>query len=359
MTDFNSQLEKKFGLFKSLLENKRELLVIIHNNPDPDALASAFALSYLAEMLSDIDSSIGYGGNIGRIENQKMVSLLKIKLKQIGRIKLSKYDLIAFVDTQPAAGNNSYTVERGCDIVIDHHPKMRGLQADLIIVNPNIGATASILVAWLKYSKIAISSDVATALSYAISSETGNMHREASPFDIESYLYIYSKSNMQNLARIMNPALPHVYYLFVMRALKHAILYRNLMVSHIGEVFSPEFVAEMADFFVRHRNISWCLCTGVYRKNLYLSLRSTKKKARANIIIKNLVENKQNVGGHEQAAGGFIEIKSLKKADLQKLYLKLTQITALKTGNTSETEKLDFKPLIEKEYYTDSEKDAL
>lgn len=349
MVDFDDHLEKYFDVFKELLKDKKEFLIIIHNNPDPDALASAFALSFLAENIIDIKTSIAYGGNLGRIENKTMVSKLHIRLKRINRIKFSKYDLIALVDTQPKAGNNSFPDTLGSNIVIDHHPKREDTKADLVIINPDIGATASILVSWLKYSGINMPSDVATALSYAISSETQNMYREATVFDIESYLFVYQKCSIRKLASIINPGLPHNYYQLFANALKNALLYRNLIISHIGEVASPEFVAEMADFLIRHRHVSWCLCTGLYDDLLYLSLRSKRRNAKANKIIKALVENKDNVGGHNQTAGGFIKLYGDDKKTIQNIYDKINNTVALKIVNKNPKGIIEYKPLMDNE----------
>ena len=197
------------------------MLLVVHNNPDPDALGSAFALCYLAEQISGIKTSIAYGGSIGRIENKTMVSKLHIPLKQINRIKFSKYGCITLIDTQPSSGNNSFPNNLTCNVVIDHHPKRKNIKADLVVIYPEIGATASILVSWFTYAGINVPADVATALSYAIISETQHMYREATAFDIEAYLYIYPKSSLRKLANIINPPLPHDYYLFFILSLIH------------------------------------------------------------------------------------------------------------------------------------------
>ena len=54
------------------------LLILIHDFPDPDALASAFALQHLAHSAFDIPSRIAYGGELGRTENRMMVRMLRI-----------------------------------------------------------------------------------------------------------------------------------------------------------------------------------------------------------------------------------------------------------------------------------------
>jgi nanoRNase/pAp phosphatase (c-di-AMP/oligoRNAs hydrolase) len=59
----------EYKVLLELIKNKKEILIIVHNNPDPDAIASANALSFLAENLSNVKASIAYGGSIGRTEN--------------------------------------------------------------------------------------------------------------------------------------------------------------------------------------------------------------------------------------------------------------------------------------------------
>ena len=101
--------------FEKKLSQCRQLLIIVHNNPDPDAIASAEALRFLVENRSGVKVSIAYGGYIGRAENREMVRQLGIRLKQFNRIRLGNYDCIALVDTQPGAGNNSLPATVKCD----------------------------------------------------------------------------------------------------------------------------------------------------------------------------------------------------------------------------------------------------
>ena len=66
------------------------LLILTHDFPDPDALASAFALQYLAQTAFDIQARIAYGGELGRTENRMMVRLLRIPLQRMRKTWLKK-----------------------------------------------------------------------------------------------------------------------------------------------------------------------------------------------------------------------------------------------------------------------------
>ncbi|MBN1698159.1 MAG: DHH family phosphoesterase [Spirochaetales bacterium] len=338
---------KEFERFNRLLTDKKELLIVIHNNPDPDAIASAFALSYLTQKISAVKPSIAYGGTIGRIENKVMVSRLHIQLKQIKRIKYDKYDLIALIDTQPGAGNNDFPLTKKCHIVLDHHPRRKDTKADLIIIIPALGATATILVSWFRLLNQPMPADIATAITYALSSETQNLSREVNPADLNAYLYVYPKSSLKKLSVITTPSLPNYYFNIFARSLKNTCVYRNLAFSNLGEIPSAEFVAEIADFIIRHRNISWCLCTGYHKNLLYLSLRTTRHNAQAGKIIKKIVGDVNNVGGHDMTAGGFIILKDTQKSSVEALVQKLSVSLAVKLGYAEE--KIKWKPLVEEE----------
>jgi len=102
-----SVAETQLNQLDRVLANQKELLIVLHNNPDPDALAGGLALSYLVKERYNIRSTIAYDGMIGRAENQALVREIKIPLKKIRYIRFAAYERIALLDTQPGVGNNS------------------------------------------------------------------------------------------------------------------------------------------------------------------------------------------------------------------------------------------------------------
>jgi nanoRNase/pAp phosphatase (c-di-AMP/oligoRNAs hydrolase) len=343
MNDKDDRNLKMLDAFDRILGDKEHLLVVVHNSPDPDAIASAVALGYLAEKRRNIEVSIAFGGTVGRAENQEMVRKLKIQMKQINRINFDKYDCIALVDTQPGAANNSFPKDRQAHIVIDHHPRRPHLKAGIELIEPEIGATSTLLIEWLKTAELDIPTDLATALAYAILSETQNLGREATRQDIESYLYVYIKSNIRTLAEITLPRLPRSYYLVLAKTLANAHVYRNLIYAHMGDVPSSEIVAEMADFLLRHERIGWSLCSGRLKDQLIISIRSTNTDARADELVKTIVPDPNTVGGHEMIAGGYIALSDRTNQELMELQVQLSREFAKRLGY----ERAHWRPLLE------------
>lgn len=327
-----NEVEETLAIVDKILKNKNHLLIIVHNSPDPDAIASAVALGYLAEERQNIEVSIAFGGTIGRVENREMIRKLKIHMKQINRINFDKYDCIALVDTQPGAANNSFPQKKKAHIVIDHHPRRPTFKVELECIEPKIGATATLLIEWLRASKIDIPSDLATALAYAILSETHNLGRVATRRDIEAYLSVYINSNIRTLAEITLPKLPRSYYILLAKTLDRAYVYRNMICAHIGTIQSPEIVAEMADFLLRLERVSWSLCSGQFKDQLILSVRTTNPDAHADELIKSLATDPNTVGGHEMIAGGYIPLQEGTNQELMELQVRLSREFAQRLG---------------------------
>ncbi len=325
-------IKKHLQQIEKVLFGKKRLLCVLHNYPDPDAMASAMALSYLAREKFGIKSVIGYDGLIGRAENTAMVRELKIRLKHLNRLKLERYDCIAMLDTQPGAGNNSFPPERLCHLVFDHHPLRRGANVIYSIIDNEIGALSTLFVELLTAAKLPIPMNLATALSYAIRTETQDLGRETSQRDIDSYLFIYPKANVRKLAKIARPKLPRSYFSTLAKTLFRTISYRQIICAHLGEIDAPEIVGEMADLLLRHKRISWSLCTGRFKGELHLSLRSSNPKAQAGAVIQRIVKDKKNSGGHGMFAGGKISLKDLNNEEIASLEMSLSDRLARVLG---------------------------
>jgi len=326
-----------------VLEGQQSLLIVLHNHPDPDALASGFALRYLAEKRYKIETHIAYGGLISRAENLAMVKELRIPLKKISRIDFACYTRIALLDTQPGQGNNSLPSEVPCHILIDHHPENLDYKIPFVMIEPDIGTTATLLIRLLRASDLPITTDLATALTYAIRSETQELGREAHDNDFDAYFLVYPKASMRKLSRISLPKLPHTYFAMLAKTLDRSTAFRHLICTHLGDVPNPETVAEMADMLLRHQRISWVLCTGRFQKALILSMRSSNPDAKAGKVIRQLVPERHNAGGHDLFAGGKISLNGLSDTDIAILELRLSKQFAELMGFPY----ADWKPLFD------------
>ncbi len=284
------------------------LLILTHNYPDPDGLAAAYALGYLAQQHFGITSKIAYGGLIGRSENRAMVKLLKIPLRKFRQDLLKKHRSVAVVDTQPKFKNNSFPDSRKATIIIDQHVFTEKPSAELAIIDTECGATCVIVAQALLMKEGRIPARVATALVYGILSDTLDLYRARRADVIQTYLSILPHCDLRLLAQIQNPAQSKSFFITLHRALNRAILHRRLLVSHLGSVENPDLVSQMADFLLTFEGAQWSFCTGRFKGSIYASLRTSLSNVQAAEVLRSIFDNPQQAGGHESIAGGSCKI---------------------------------------------------
>ena len=285
-----------------------KLLILTHNHPDPDAIASAWALAYLAEHLCGIRTKIVYGGVIARMENRTLVRILRVPIRPFKAKDLANDMPVAMVDTQPPFQNNCFPARRHATLVIDHHPRHAKTVADFTCIDEEAGATATLFAEALLAAGLEVPTRLATALVYGIGSETQNLGREAGQRDIAAYRTFFSKVNMRTLAKIQNPPRPHSFFYTLAKAIHQAFVFRQVIGVHLGLTTSQDVVAHMADFLLTHEKISWSIVTGRYKERLYISLRTRNRRAKAGRLLWRLLGSGTSAGGHAMIAGGSIPV---------------------------------------------------
>ena len=301
------------------LQGKGKTIIVIHDNPDPDCLASAMALRHLLAMKLSRDAVITFTGMIGRSENLAMAKELEITLIPLEMVDLDEVSAICMLDTQPGTGNNSLPPDCRVDIVIDHHP-MREATARCrwVDIRDDYGVTATILYEYLTAQNITIGTKLATALFYAIKSETQDLGREANRPDREAYLRLFTVANKRILYEITHPVLPLEHFLTIHSGIENTMMYGKLLVVNLMAICFPEVVAEVADFLIRLEGIETVLSMGHYNDEVILSLRTTSNLLNAGEIIRRLVAGRGTAGGHGMMAGGKLDhvpFAALKEAE--------------------------------------------
>ena len=175
-------------------------------------------------------------------------------------------------------------------------------------IRVDYGATATILAEYLLAAEVEISRVNATALVYAIRSETQDFGREYSAIDKAAYDHLHPRADIRALARIQSPRLPLSYYRILHQGLKRLEAVGTLVVSHLGSVEQPDIVPEVADLMLRLQGKTWSLCTGVFADRLYLSIRTTNARADAGRLMRRLLGRRGKGGGHGMMAGGWIAL---------------------------------------------------
>jgi nanoRNase/pAp phosphatase (c-di-AMP/oligoRNAs hydrolase) len=299
------------GGLERTIRGAQRLVIFLHDNPDPDAIAAGWLLADIAAALG-VRSRIVYGGQLARAENRAMVSLLRVPLRPLGAgLRHRRGDGCALVDTQPGTGNNSFVAlgPRGAcpKIVIDHHPPRAELDVPFADVRTDEGCTTTLLLGYHQALGLTPDASMATAAAYAILSETQDLEREATRFDREAYQRLFPLLRLTVLGRIRHPRRDREYYRTIARALSEVAIAKHLCLCHIGPVPNAELVAEVADFLVAMQRITWSLVSGLHQGNIVVSLRTRRPDARAfRTIQRTLGALGGKGGGHGMIAGGLL-----------------------------------------------------
>ena len=305
MTEPKVPARTRLARLLRFLRGHRRAVIAAQDRPDPDGMASAAALKRLFREKAQLDVVIAASGEIGRAENRATLQYLGESLDDLASLDLASFDLRALVDTQPGFGNSSWPPEVPVHLILDHHPRARGVQPDqLADIRPDYGATSTMLTEYLRAAHIEPDLQLATALLYGIKTDTQNLTRGASPADNAAFFYLYPLANHRLLGQIERGRLPRSHFATLARALQACRLYDYAALCSLGEIPTPEILGELADFFLRIEGVRWVLCQGTSRRILHLSVRTTVRQGNAGTLAASLLAGLGDGGGHEMMAGG-------------------------------------------------------
>lgn len=296
-----------------LLRRPGPVLVLMQNNPDPDALASAAALRAIAWQAAKKSVTIGFGGVCGRAENRAMMKILKIDARPMRTEDLAGYETICLVDCQPRAGNNLLPMRRQATVVIDHHlsRKRAPWTAQFADVRPTYGATSTILYEYLRALDVPIDTQLATALFYGIQSDTQDLGREAGDADVDAYQSLFLLADKRRLARIHHAPVPRAYFAVLAQGLAKSVVAGPCVIGLLPTCPNPDTAAEVADLLMRLEGVRMAVCYGVYGDEIVLSARGATPRTNVANRVRRVVKGLGHGGGHLMMAAGRIPLEAV------------------------------------------------
>lgn len=306
------------------------VLILLQNNPDPDALASAKALAEILRQRLGKRAVIGYGGACGRAENRAMIRVLRIGARHLSPDELPVFSTLCLVDTQPVSGNNMLYAARAPEAVIDHHnlPKRVRWTAEVCDVRPKYGACATILYEYLKAAGVECSSSLATALFYGIQSDTQDLARESSPADVRAYQELFLIADKKKLAEIRRAPVSSRYFQALHDSLRHSLVAGNVVITRIPQAANPDLIAEVAELMMRLEGMRTSVCYGACGRFVHLSARAIDARGHVDQRIRRVVARIGTGGGHNTMAGGQVPINGAPDALLAQIHERILRAFA-------------------------------
>jgi nanoRNase/pAp phosphatase (c-di-AMP/oligoRNAs hydrolase) len=296
-----------------------EISILVHPNPDPDAMGAALGVKHLVET-TDADATIQYPGEIRHHENRSFRTVLDLDLDHVERAEDVTGDAVVLVDhNEPRGfqGAEGLTV----DAVVDHHPGT-GTGRSFTDVRPEYGAASTIVAEYLETLDLEPASDgtvdenadlppaVASGLLYGILADTDHLTKGATPAEFDASAYLSTGIDEDLLDRIANPQVDAETLEVKARAIADRVVDPPFAVSHVGDISNVDAIPQAADELLHLEGVTAVVVTGTSDGTVHLSGRSRDDRVHMGRVLQSVLDDipMASGGGHARMGGGQCSI---------------------------------------------------
>jgi nanoRNase/pAp phosphatase (c-di-AMP/oligoRNAs hydrolase) len=303
----NRTVPEKLRRFYDQFSGNDHVLIVI--NADPDAIASAMAVSRLL-WRKVLNVTISHINVINRPDNLAMIRLLGVSMVPFEEIEADQFSRVVIVDSQP--DHNEHMAALKADVIIDHHPDS-GTEAPFLDIRPHYGATATILTEYLRSAKIKPSTKLATGLYHGIKTDTNDFKGQTQIEDVRAFQYLFRHANIHLARKIEKADLRFDLLKYFKIALQHMRRRKGKVYIHLGNVVNPDICVLIADFFMRINTVTWSIVSGICDKKLTIIFRNDGIRKNAGKVAKEGFGKFGTAGGHKNMARAEITLNDLKE----------------------------------------------
>lgn len=292
-----------------VLASRDEVVVLMHPNPDPDAMASALAVARLADRV-DTATTLQHAGTVRHHENRAFASLFGLDLQPIEDANGLACREVVLVDHNEPRG---FAGAGGLEpvAVVDHHPG-DGEGTEFTDVRTEYGACATIFTEYVRdrLGGEAPPRDLATALLFGIQSDTRSLTRGCSTAEFEASAYLHGHADVSLLDRVASPAVPAEYLDVQARAIVDRHVESPYAISDVGEVANVDAIAGAAEELLRLDGVRAVVVFGTKDGTLHLSARSRDEQVHVGRALREAVDDipMASAGGHARMGGGQLSL---------------------------------------------------
>jgi nanoRNase/pAp phosphatase (c-di-AMP/oligoRNAs hydrolase) len=310
LTEFSRSMTRaRVQQYQRYFTDAERVLIMLHNDPDPDAMASGLALRNVLRR-TKTTAIIGAIQGVTRPENLRMVNLLDIHIEAVSQESLKEYDRIAMVDVQPHYFGG--LIDR-VDLVIDHHPEQPGYTAVFKDIRADYGSTCTILTEHLRAVDVNISERTATAMLYAIKSDTLFFNRSTSRVDLEAFSYLYPLADAALIRKMEGAEITRERLDYVTRAHAVGTLSDQVFCAFLGSMPREDFIPYVADFFLQLEDVKWTVIAGIVGDSLVVSVRNLGYTKNAGEFVRRVFADIGSAGGHRAMAKAVVPLRAFRE----------------------------------------------
>ncbi len=306
----------------------KELAIFLQDNPDPDAIASGLTLKHICKFC-DVESSIYYGGNISHQKNRALVNLLDIDLintktsEEVMKAVRSA-GKIALIEASIPSKNNVLPIEVTPNLIFDHHQiDISSVKGDFVDIQPEIGATATIMTKYIRQLNIKPDVSLATALLFGIRTDTKEFTRNTTSDDFEAAAYLSPLVDTTIMNQLDFPPMRLETLDIIGRAIRNKEIRGSYLASFVEFISDRDALPQAAEMMLQLEGVYTVLVFGINDDKVQLSARSMDTRVNLGLILQSAF-GELNSGGHATMAAGAINLGILGDANDRTSLLKVT-----------------------------------
>jgi len=310
LTEFSRSLTRlKVQQYQRYFSDADRVIILLHNEPDPDAIASGLALRNVLRRTKQTAVIAALQG-VTRPENVRMVNLLDIHVELVRPDEIVNYERVAMVDVQPHYFTG--VIDR-VDLVIDHHPEQTGYSAVFKDIRPDYGSTSTILTEHLRAVDANISERTATAMLYAIKSDTLFFNRQANRVDLEAFSYLYPLADAALIRKMEGAEITMERLEYVLKAKQNCLMVEQVFCAFLGASPREDFIPYVADFYLQLENVKWTIVAGIVNDSLVMSVRNLGYSRNAGEFVRKYFAHIGSAGGHRAMAKAVVPLRAFRE----------------------------------------------
>ena len=223
---------------------------------------------------------------------------------------VNDFDRIAMVDVQPHYFGGE--IDR-VDLVIDHHPEQSGYTAVYKDIRVDYGSTSTILTEHLRAVDANISERTATAMLYAIKSDTLFFNRQANRVDIEAFSYLYPLADATLIRKMEGAEITMDRLDYVLKARQNGRMTEQVFCAFLGTTPREDFIPYVADFYLQLEDVQWTIISGIVNDTLVMSVRNLGYSRNAGEFVRKYFNEIGSAGGHRAMAKAVVPLRNFKE----------------------------------------------
>ncbi len=306
-TELNRSLTRqKVQQYQRYFSDADRVLILTHHDPDPDAIASGLALRTLLRRTKQT-AIIGTMQPVSRPENLRMLKLLEIGVDTVTADQFGSFEKIALVDVQPHYFGDAL---RHVDLVVDHHPETSGWTAMFKDIRSEYGSTSTILTEHLQAVDLDISERTATAMLYAIKSDTLFFNRQANRADLDAFSFLYPLADASLIRKMEGAEITRERLDYVIKAWQQGRMVEHVFCAFLGEPPRDDFIPYVADFYLQLEDVQWTVVSGVVNDQMVVSVRNLGYSRNAGDFVRRWFNDIGSAGGHRTMAKAVVPLEA-------------------------------------------------